>query len=180
MNKLLIQTMVFVIAMLVASHAWAQSDSSPIPWGNLSPNEKKVLAPLKKSWNNLPAARQQRMKKSADRLAGMSAQDRLKAQTRLKQWKKLGPQKKKRILKSMEKFENLPPSKRQALRRQRDQFKDLPKRQRQIIRRKWEALPRIPSGKGPDRRPVPLDPRLQPPSISAPPSDLPILPKDSR
>lgn len=167
MSKLLIQTVILVIAMLVASHAWAQSGSSPIPWGNLSPNEKKVLAPLKKSWNKLPVARQQRMKKSADRLAGMSAQDRIKAQTRLKQWKKLGPTKKKRILKSMEKFEKLSPSKRQALRQQRNQFRDLPKKRREFLHKKWERHQGITPGKPSDHRPVlPLGPQNQPPSIT--------------
>lgn len=165
MAKRLIQAGIFVLAILAASHAWAQSSSSTVPWGQLSPNEKKVLAPLKKSWNQLPAARQQRMKNGANRLAGMSAQDRLKAQTRLKQWKKMGPKRKERILKSLEKFEKLTPSKRQALRQQREQFKDLPPKRREFLQKKWERRQGIPPGKPSDQRPVlPLGPQNQTPN----------------
>jgi len=68
MNKSLIQVWIFILATLVTGHAWGQSGSGTIPWDQLSPTEQKVLAPLKKTWDQLPAARQHRMQKGADQL----------------------------------------------------------------------------------------------------------------
>ncbi len=67
MNKQLNQAWIFVLATLVADHAWAQSGSATIPWSQLSPSEQKVLAPLIESWNQLPAGQQHRMQRGDDR-----------------------------------------------------------------------------------------------------------------
>ncbi len=138
MNRPLIQAWIFVLATLVAGHAWAQSGSATIPWTQLSSSEKKVLAPLKESWNQLPAARQHRMQKGAERWAGMSAEQRLKAQKRLKKWKQLGPERKKRIRESFKEFKEFPLLKRQFLRERRRIFQNLPREQRQHLREMWQ------------------------------------------
>lgn len=140
MNKPMILIWFVITAILLNGPAWGESNSPGIPWGDLSSAEQRVLAPLQKSWDQLPAERQHRMQKGANRWTGMTTQQRQQAQQRLQQWNRLDSQQKDRIRGRFNQFNRLSKEKRQALRQKRQWFKNLPSAQRQVLRKQWERL----------------------------------------
>ena len=61
----------FAITSVIFSSGSAQAEtkgskaSPPVPWSKIAESERKVLSPLEKDWNQLPAVQQRRLITSA-------------------------------------------------------------------------------------------------------------------
>ena len=75
-----------LLLLLLAGNAGAQETTpAPVstPWSALTPDEQKVLAPLHDTWDQLPALKQQRLRRGAQRWDTLTPEQRAKVEERL-------------------------------------------------------------------------------------------------
>jgi hypothetical protein len=116
------------------SVAHAQSSKQNPSWGELTPEQQRILAPIQGEWDKFDAPRKRKWLGITQRYPKMQpdAQDRL--QQRMQEWATLTPDQRRAAREKYREFEQLPPKERQAIREKWDQYK-------QELARKPEPAP---------------------------------------
>jgi hypothetical protein len=57
--------------------------------GTVDREEQEILKPFKDEWGKLPQARQERLRRGADRMSRMTPEERKEAQERFQRWRDL-------------------------------------------------------------------------------------------
>ncbi len=131
---------VLLTLSLLASGALAQTNSSGIPWDQLSPQEQRTLKRFADRWDDFPAARQERLRRGANRWSQMNPEERRSAKHNFRKWKQLSREQQERVRKRFERFLQLPGEEQRRLRATRQWFKSQPPERRQELRNKWRSM----------------------------------------
>jgi Protein of unknown function (DUF3106) len=117
---------------LLSGAALAQSlpGTGPIPWNELSPAQRGVLAPLEPDWKAVSPAQQQKWAEVARRYPALPAEERSRVQTRLSDWSRLSPQERAAARLNFQESRQLSPQERQQ---QWDTYRALPADQRRAL-----------------------------------------------
>ncbi len=96
-------------------------------WGQLSQQQKNILAPLSKDWDSLENIRKKKWLGIADRFPAMKPDEQQRMQDRMREWASLSP------------------AERAKVRDTYKDFKQLPAEQKQVVKQKWEAYSNLPA-----------------------------------
>lgn len=133
------------LGLVVAGAAFGQGlqATGPIAWGNLSPAQRGVLAPLERDWKTISPGQQQKWAEVANRFPAMPAEDRSRVQQRLSDWSRLSPQERAATRLNFQEARQLSPQERQQ---QWEAYRALPADQRRALAEQSErARPAGPS-----------------------------------
>jgi len=114
-------------------------NSTPLPWRQLSPEQRAFLMPLKSQWNQLPARRQQRMAGNVEKWRQFPPQRQAQIQQRITRWAQMTPQQRFEAAANARKFQAMPPAERQRLQDAFQRFNSLSPEQRQMLFQKFRA-----------------------------------------
>lgn len=145
----------------------ATPPKKPPAWGELTTEQRQILAPLEADWNNLGPERKRKWIGIAKRYPTMKPDEQVRVQRRMQAWAKLTPKERQAARERYRKMEKLPPDKKQGLKQQWEEYNRLPEHERH----KLGSTPRKPAGAA---RPP------QSPAESAPPSAAPPAPSEVR
>lgn len=83
--------LLLVLALLCGTVAHAQGLVGPsaAEWGNLSPQQRTVLAPLERNWGSITPSQQQKWIEVANRYGSMPPDERARVQTRMGEWSRM-------------------------------------------------------------------------------------------
>lgn len=95
-------------------------------WSQLNSQQKSVLSPLAKEWDNLENIRKKKWLGIADRYPSMKPDEQLRMQQRMRDWAVLTPEQRTRARDTFKDFNQLPPE------------------QKQVVKQKWEAYANLP------------------------------------
>lgn len=123
-------------AAAVAAALWAGAlAAQPMPkgpsWGELSPQERQVLAPLNSDWENMDLMRRNKWREIARRYPTMQESQQRRLEERMEAWSRLSSQERQA---ARERFKALSPERRQELSNQWLEYQNLPQEQRQQLR----------------------------------------------
>jgi hypothetical protein len=86
------------------------------PFYMLSPDERRVLAPVQESWTHLPGYQQQRLINSARRYPSMQPIQKERFDARIKNWAEMTPEQRRAARETFEGLRRLPPARQHELR----------------------------------------------------------------
>ena len=66
--------------------------ATPLPWSQLNPTQRAMLAPLQSQWDQLPPHRQQRMAAHAEQWMQLPPERRAQIQQRMTRWAQMTPE----------------------------------------------------------------------------------------
>ncbi|MGB5082520.1 MAG: DUF3106 domain-containing protein, partial [Burkholderiales bacterium] len=139
----------------------ATPPKKPPTWGELSAEQKQILAPLASDWDTLEPARRRKWLGIAKRYPKMKPDQQVRVQRRMQAWANLSPKERQAARERYRKIETLPPDKKRSLKQKWEEYNRLPEQERRKLRGK--------RGKPPPARPgiapAPSDP---PPGIVTP------------
>ena len=137
-----------------------------VPFHTLSPDERRVLAPVEEKWATMPGYQQQRLITSARRYPSLQPIQKERFDSRIKNWTEMTPDQRRAARETFEGLRRLPPAKQHELRerwlqqhRPAEESSEMPSERRQ-------AMPEpAPERRQPQRnyerpqRPAPGDPQ---------------------
>lgn len=103
-------------------------------WSLLSTQQKIILAPLAKDWDNMEYVRRRKWLGIADRFPKMSPSEQARVQQRMREWASLSPEQRTKIRDSYKEFNQLPAEKRQAVKQKWETYSNLPDEEKQRVR----------------------------------------------
>jgi hypothetical protein len=120
---------VLLAALAFAAGAQAPSAPRPVdpryadklktpqtPFQALSPEERRVLGPVRENWSNLPGYQQQRLISSARRYPSLQPIQKERFDSRVKDWAAMTPEQRSAARETFEGLRRLPPAKQHELR----------------------------------------------------------------
>jgi hypothetical protein len=105
------------------SVANAQSIKQNPAWGQLTPEQQKILAPIQGEWEKLDAPRKRKWIGITQRYPKMKPEEQARLQKRMQEWATLTPDQRRAAREKYREFEQLPTEERQAIREKWDQYK---------------------------------------------------------
>lgn len=141
-----------------------------IAWSRLSENQRQLLAPLQKNWDQLPPLRQRAILHGAERWQKLTPEQRQQAQQRLRDWQQLSAEQKKQIRDRFDRFRDLDPGQRQAIQQRFQDFQNLPEPRRRQLREQFQSRPPGAFPGDTPNKPSGRPPRL-PRALPPPPDD---------
>jgi hypothetical protein len=164
--------LILAVALWLASplgHAGIALPLSQPSWSELTPEQKRVLAPLSSEWDKMEVFRRKKWLGIAERYASLTPDEQGRMQRRMTDWAKLTPEERKRARDKYKALQKDTPEKKEAVKLKWQEYKELPESER--IRLKAEA------SKKPTPRPAPSKAAVPKPSptpatpASTPPVD---------
>ncbi len=175
---------VFSLALWVgAEQAYAALPQLDQPqWSALTPEQKAILAPLAKEWNEMDAFRRKKWLGIAQRYPTMSPDEQVSMQRNMKQWARLAPEERKAAREKYKTLKKVTPEERQTVRRKWEEYSALPQEERDRLKKEAprrqpppktptkppKATPRTEAGPGPKLQRSPLSPLKPPQSTLVP------------
>lgn len=108
--------------------------ASKVTWAQLTPEQKKVLAPLGAEWDTLRPWQREKMLDIARDYPKMDAQKQERVQKRLVSWSRMTPYERENARKRYQQFYSLSPEKKDELRQKWAEHQKLPEAQREKLR----------------------------------------------
>jgi hypothetical protein len=137
------------VGLLAGAGAYAQSR---IPWADLSPAQRAVLAPLAPDWRAISPAQQHKWSEVANRFGSLPPDERSRLQQRMGEWSRLSADERARARLNYQESRQLSPGQRQE---QWDAYRSLPAEQRRAFVERA----------GKSRTPVPAAPQPVGPTV---------------
>jgi hypothetical protein len=116
------QVAVLILAAVLAGVAPRVGAASPdprtpqTPWASLSPEERRVLAPVAPDWERLPGYQQQRLISSARRFPSLQPIQKERYEERIRDWAAMTPKQREAAREAYQGLRKLPPEKQHELR----------------------------------------------------------------
>jgi Protein of unknown function (DUF3106) len=104
------------------SVAHAQSSKQNPSWGQLTPEQQQILAPIQGEWDKFEAVRKQKWLGITQRYPKMKPEEQARLQRRMQEWATLTPDQRRAAREKYREFEQLPPKERQVIREKWDQY----------------------------------------------------------
>lgn len=125
-----------VLAAPAAAHGRGDGPPHPRPpavpegvsvpaWAELTPKQQQALAPLRETWDTLPASRRLMALERAERRA---------------RWEAMTPEQRERMREGMRNYRDLPPPLREKMRESMRAMRALPEADRKALRARWRQL----------------------------------------
>jgi Protein of unknown function (DUF3106) len=105
------------------SVANAQSIKQNPAWGQLTPAQQQILAPIQGEWDKLDAPRKGKWIGITQRYPKMTPEEQARLQKRMQEWATLTPDQRRTAREKYREFEQLPTAERQAIREKWDQYR---------------------------------------------------------
>lgn len=103
-------------------------------WSELSTQQKIILAPLAKDWEEMGNVRKKKWIGIADRYPNMKPDELHRTQERMREWANLTPEQRTKIRDSYKDFKLLPSEQKKAVRKKWEAYSSLPSEEKQRIR----------------------------------------------
>lgn len=127
-------------AALIAP-AWAQAPTSAVigtppqpSWSGLSTDERTILAPLSKDWDDMENFRKKKWLGIADRYSRMRPLEQARVQIRMREWAAMTPEQRNKARDSYKEFTQLPPEKKRVMKQKWEAYSSLSPEERQRIK----------------------------------------------
>lgn len=181
----------WAIAFCICSGALTGTALAALPqfeqpgWTALTPEQQRILAPLKQEWNEMDAFRRKKWIGIAQRYPSMSPDEQVSMQRNMREWARLAPEERKIAREKYKSLQKVPPEKRQSVRQKWEEYSTLTEEEKERYRKKAPVVPKV---KTPSRPPAavasagrqaakhatpprsPLSPRKAPQSPLVPPA----------
>jgi hypothetical protein len=102
--------------LAVAEHETTTPRSPQTPWYQLSPEERRILAPVAPEWDHLPGEQQQRLKGAARKYPSMRPIQKERFEARVRDWAAMTPEQRRQARETFKGLRQLPPEKQHELR----------------------------------------------------------------
>lgn len=144
------------IALLFAlvSSAWGLSSTSAVivtppqlSWKELNVEQKKILAPLVREWDQMENYRRKKWLGIAERYPKLPFEARQRVDKRMQQWATMSPQQRHKIRRDYEAFSKLPPEKKAAIHEKWQRYSNLPEEEKKRYKRGEKVIAPPPSEK---------------------------------
>lgn len=103
-------------------------------WTQLSPQQKGILAPLAKDWDDLENIRKKKWLGIAERYPNMKLDEQQRVQDRMREWARLSPTERMKVRDTYKDFKQLPPEQKQVVKQKWDAYSSLPAEEKDRIR----------------------------------------------
>lgn len=123
-------------------------------WSSLSVQQKEILAPLAKDWDNLENIPKKKWLGIAERYPSMKPDEQQRMQQRMREWATLSPADRSRVRDSYKDFKQLPPEQKQVVRQKWEAYSNLPPEEKQRIRESGKSSQLL-------TQPTPIEPSGQ-------------------
>lgn len=100
----------------------------------MSTEQKIILAPLAKDWDQMENIRRKKWIGIAERFPKMSADEQKRVQQRMREWAALSPEQRAKVRDSYKEFNQLPAEKKQVLKQKWETYSNLPEEEKQRIK----------------------------------------------
>lgn len=120
-------------------------------WTQLPPQQKNILAPLAKDWDELESISKKKWLGIADRYPSMRPDEQQRMQDRMREWARLSPTERTKVRDTYKDFKQLPPE------------------QKQVVKQKWDAYSNLPADERDRIRSSGKSSKLLAPAVSTPP-----------
>lgn len=187
-----------IVAGVLSGNASADLPQFEQPgWAALTPEQKTILAPLRKEWGEMDAFRRKKWLGIAQRFPDMSPAEQYSMQNNMREWARLAPEERKIAREKYKSLRKIDPEERQVVKQKWEEYSTLTEEEKERYRKKAPvqkkvktpakpppaqsegkrvATPTVP----PPRSPIsprkvpqsPLVPKSPPPSNSSPPFPL--------
>lgn len=137
-------------------------------WGELSTEQKRILAPLSGDWDKMNGFHRKKWLGIAQRYQTLSPEEQARMQRRMTAWAKLTPDERKRARDQYKSLQKAPPEKKEAVKQKWEEYKVLPESEK--ARLKAEAA------KKPSPRPTPSKAAIVEKPLAAPNNTQPVVP----
>jgi hypothetical protein len=120
------------LALLQPAHAVVPPLKQPA-WVELSPEQKEILAPLAREWDQFEYSGRKKWLGVAERYPAMKSEEQARVQRRMVEWVRLSPEERKL---AREKYKNLnkaPPEHKENIMQKWQEYKDLPEEEKQRL-----------------------------------------------
>ena len=126
----------FATAVEAAAPTTVILGTPPQPgWSLLSTEQKIILAPLIKEWDDMENIRRKKWLGIAERFPKMSAEEQNRVQQRMREWATLPPDKRAKVRDSYKEFQQLPEEKKLAVKQKWESYyANLPDDEKQRMR----------------------------------------------
>lgn len=121
--------LVFALGTGVGAGARAQTAGNPT-WSQLSPDQRRALAPLQRDWDQLDATRRQKWLEVASRFESMPPQRQERVRERMNEWARMSPAQRSEARANFQQSKKLSPAERQA---RWDAYRSLPDDERAAL-----------------------------------------------
>jgi len=120
--------------------------AAPLPWSQLNPTQRAMLAPLQSQWDQLPPHRQQRMAAHAEQWTQLPPERRAQIRQRMTRWAQMTPEQRRDAAHGEEAFRAMPEADRQRVLNAYQRFQALTPEQRKILMRRFHEERRARQG----------------------------------
>jgi len=126
----------------------AQDDTraAALPWSQLNPSQRMMLAPLQSQWDQLPPYRQQRMATHAEQWMQLPPERRAQIQQRMARWAQMTPEQRRDAAHGEETFRAMPEADRQRVLDAYQHFQSLTPEQRKLLMQRFREERRARQG----------------------------------
>lgn len=108
------------------SHANVALPLTQPSWTELSPEQKRILAPLVADWDKMEAFRRKKWLGIAQRYPTLSPEEQARMQRRMTDWAKLTPEERKRARDKYKSLQKASPERKEAVIQKWQEYKELP------------------------------------------------------
>lgn len=134
MGRHLIASIGLIIALLTPTVFAFEFPALRQPnWQELSPQQKRVLAPLAPEWNSMDDLRRKKWMGIAARYSGLTPDEQARIQSQMQEWANLSPAQRTEIREKYRALRKASAGKRQSLREQWEQYQQLPAEEKQRL-----------------------------------------------
>jgi hypothetical protein len=120
--------------------------ATALPWSQLNPTQRSMLAPLRSQWDQLPPRRQQRMAGHAEQWMQLPPERRAQIQQRMARWVQMTPEQRRDAMHGGEAFRAMPEADRQRVLDAYQHFKSLSPEQRRLLMQRFREERRVRQG----------------------------------
>jgi hypothetical protein len=125
-----------------------ETKATPLPWSQLNPTQRTMLAPLQAQWDQLPPHRQQRMAAHAEHWMQLPPEQRAQIQQRIARWAQMTPEQRRDAAHGEETFRAMPEADRQRVLDAYQRFQSLTPEQRKMLMQRFHEERRARQGMG--------------------------------
>jgi hypothetical protein len=143
-------------------------------WAQLTPEERRILAPLADSWNDMEYFRRQKWLEIARRYPKLSPAEQARLQERMHEWHAMPPEDKARVRRRYEEFKKLPPERKDELKAKWEAYNQLPEEEKEKLRQKRKAELQAKTPGAPAAAAAPAASPPSPPAAPAPSGSRPM------
>lgn len=139
--------LLFAIAPIPAALANAPTSAvlatPPQPtWQQLSAEQREILAPLRRDWDEMENFRRKKWLGIAGRYPQMKVEEQQRMQERMREWVRMPPEQRRQVRDSYKEFQQLPASQKQAVKQKWDAYSNLSEEDKIRLKEGKRPLPK--------------------------------------